>query len=249
VPVVQAVLASSSSPSSTLAKSKISQREFLLARAFLKGLNGNVQNTYLILAVTAWLRAMTKAHDPYWKSLSRLSAAAAGARLAAHLTAKSKAGKYQSEYKALIRRARSKIATGQGMADQAHDFILSIEKSHYDKKHYGYVEAAEGHNKTVKDIDEDTGKVIFRTVWVPPVYGQNPLYDAYAALTNHPNIPDKWWITTSKTVKVKVIPPRPHQPRSLTHVLPQPNYIQPYQAQSFYEAKPHYGDNLLLDPD
>ncbi len=31
--------------------------------------------------------------------------------------------------------------------------------------------------------------------------------------------------------------------------MPVPNYIQPYAAFNFYEAKPHYGDHVLLDPD
>jgi len=227
---------------------KITRREFDIARSFISRLKGNVQNTYLILAVIAWLRAMNKAHDKYWKSLSRLSGREAGARLAQHLRNKASAGKYAAEYKRVLTVVARKSATANGMADVAASFILGITKSHYDSKHYGYVEA--------KDAE---------TVWVPPhvtingfyvpgaweyhpaVAGKNPLFDAYAALTNKPNIPDKWWITVTKTTKTKVIPPRPHQPRSLMHVLPQPDYIQPYAAANFYDAKPHYGDNILLD--
>jgi hypothetical protein len=232
-------------------KPKISQREFLLARAFLRGLKGNQQNTYLILAAVAWLRAMNKAHDPYWKSLSRLSAAAAGAALAKHLLAKAHAGKYKAEYVAIIKRLRQQLKQGNAMAAQAADFILGIEKSHYDKNHYGWVNAADGHWTKVRDYDDSSNRIIWRDVWVPPVAGKNPLFDAYASLTNHPNIPDKWWITTTHTTTTKttVTPPRPHQPRALLHVLPVPDYIQPYQRQRWYDEKPHYGDNVLLDPD
>lgn len=230
-------------------KPKITRREFLLARGFLNGLKGNSQNTYLILAVVAWMRAMGKAHDPYWKSLSRLAPSLAGARLARHLAAKAASGKYKAEYKAIISRLREQHAKGTAMANQAKDFILGIVKSHYDKKHYGYKPYVEGHYVTTYEyVPGSSGNpIVEKTVWVPEQQGANPLYNAWAALTNSPNIPDSWWITVTKTTKTKVIPPRPHQPRSLLHAQPQRDYIQPYQAQRWYDAKPHYGDNVLLD--
>jgi hypothetical protein len=230
-------------------KPKITKREFLLARAFLKGLHGNVQNTYLLLAVVAWLRAMNKAHDPYWKSLARYSAASAGQRLANKLLSKASKGQYKNEYKAVVTRLRGKFSKSNAMASQAADFILGMENTHWDKNHYGYVAHKDGHYIKVKDYD-DSG-VVWHNVWVPETPAKNPLWDAYAALTNSPNIPNSWWVTTTKqtVTQTKVIPPRPHQPRSLMHVLPRPEYIQPYAATNFYDAKPHYGDNLLLDPD
>jgi hypothetical protein len=82
---------------------------------------------------------------------------------------------------------------------------------------------------------------------VPEQAEVDPMRDAWAALTNNPNIPASWYVDTVITKHARTIPPRPSQPRSLMHVLPRVPYIQPYEAQRFYDAKPHYGDNLLLD--
>lgn len=230
-------------------KPKITKREFLIAQAFLKGAGGNKQNTYLILAVVAWLRAMNKSHDPYWKSLKNLTAGAVGARLAKRLLNKAKAGVGKADYKAIIKRLREQHKTGNGMASQAADFILGISKSKWDKNNYGYVPAKDGHW-----AKEWVGVGLwgyYKDVWVPATETKNPLFEAYAALTNNPNIPNSWWIITTPvtTTKTTVIPPRPQQPRSLLHVRPERDYIEPYAVSRWYEAKPHYGDNVLLDPD
>lgn len=229
-----------------MAKPKIKQREFLIARAFLKRLGGNPQNTYLILAIVAWTRAMAKAHDSFWKGLSNLSASSAGIKLAGRILKKAGSGASKGVYKALITRLRERHTRDDAMASQASDFLLSIEKSDLDKHHYGYIEAVDGHWET-KWVYYGGGMPVQQTVWVPPVTGKNPLWDAYAALTNKPGIPKSWWVETTQTVKKTVVPPRPSQPRALLHVLPAPDYIQPYASQRFYDEKPHYGSNILLD--
>lgn len=234
-----------------MAKAKITHREFLLARAFLKKVGANVQNTYLLLAIVAWTRAMGKAHDPFWNGLRNASAASAGTRLAQNLINKSKVSKYAAEYKAILYRMRQQLggtsAKAQAaMAAQAVDVLLGINKSHYDSKHYGYHEATDGHLVT-KWVYSGRGYPEQVTTWVPATAFADPLTASWAALTNHPNIPDSWWVTTTKTTTVRHVPARPHQPRSLQHVQPRADYIQPYAAVTFYDAKPHYGSNLLLD--
>lgn len=234
-----------------MSKPKITHREFLIARAFLKRIGGNVQNTYLLLAIVAWTRAMGKAHDAFWSSLKHASASAAGERLAKRLLAKAGAGKYAGEYKAIIKRLRQQLGgsskkAGAAQASQAADFLLGIERSHYDKSHYGKQDFVAGHYVTTSR-PLPNGTTQYETVWVPDVAAADPLWDAYAKLTDHPGIPDSWWVTTTHTTITKTEPPRPHQPRSLLHVLPSVGYIQPYAASIFYSAKPHYGDNLLLD--
>jgi hypothetical protein len=227
-----------------VSKPKVTQREVRLARSFLKAIGGSQTNTYLLLAVIAWQRAMAKAHDAFWKSLARYTASAAGFRLAQKLKARVKADGHH--YVGVLQALRRAAKGDSALARQAVDFILALDKSKWDKKHYGYVPYVAGHYVTTW---EDTGRGYPEqvSVWVPDQQENNPLAVAWAALTNNPGIPAAWYTDTVTTKKTRTIPPRPSQPRSLMHVLPRVAYIQPYEAQRFYDAKPHYGDNLLID--
>jgi hypothetical protein len=227
-----------------VSKPKVTQREVRLARSFLRAIGGSQTNTYLLLAVIAWQRAMGKAHDAFWKSLARYSASAAGIRLAAKLKSRVAADKHH--YVGVLQALRRASKGDSALARQAVDFILALDKSKWDKKHYGYTPFVAGHEETYTTYGPH-GSSQTNTVWVPDQQENNPLALAWAALTNNPGIPAAWYTDTVTTKKTRTIPPRPSQPRSLMHVLPRVPYIQPYEAQRFYDAKPHYGDNLLID--
>src|SRR5689334_9815917 len=120
-----------------MAKPKVTEKEVRAARAFLHYLHGNESNTYLLLAVISWLRALTKAHDPFWKQLGRLSASAQGIALAKKLAARVKADPHN--YGAIIKRLQTQERKASGLVDQAKDFMLSIEKSPWARgTYYGY---------------------------------------------------------------------------------------------------------------
>jgi hypothetical protein len=215
-----------------------SEREVRLARSFIKAIGGNATNGYLLLAVIAWQRAMTKSHDTFYKSLSKYTAVRAGQLLAARLKRKTQldAKHYQGILASLRRHATGSVAT----VKQARDFMLTIQLSEWDKKHYGYkAEVAEGYWKTVMTPLGWPAKV-----WVPPQPEYNPLAIVWAKLTGH-NIPKQYFV--DKVITQTVTPPKepPRQPRSLVHVNPPPDYIQPYGARVFYEARPHLGTYVL----
>lgn len=222
-----------------MSKVVVTEREVRLARAFLAALGGNQTSGYLLLAIVAWQRLMKKARDPYWKKLAGLSAQAAGRALAAHL--KALAAKHPSQYQGLMAALRRKPGSASGQLEQAKSFMLIIEKSGYDAKHYGYQPPDEGHWLT-RDLPNGTQE----TIWVPPYPGVDPMLVQWAALTGHP-IPPKWFQDTYRPPqpKPRPTPVYPHQPRSLQHVLPQPDYILPYAAEHFYNERPHLGNNIL----
>jgi hypothetical protein len=219
-----------------------SEREVRLARSFIKATGGNATNGYLLLAVIAWQRAMTRSHDTFYKSLSKYAAVQAGQLLAARLKRKTQldAKHYQGILASLRRHASGDVAT----VKQARDFMLSIQLSEWDKEHYGYkAEVREGYWKKVwTEVD---GKGYFKDTWFPPTPEYNPLAIIWQKMTGH-NIPKQYFVDKGVTViQPKAKPPPPRQPRSLIHVLPKPDYIQPYGARTFYEARPHLGQYVL----
>lgn len=157
-----------------MAKPKVTEREVRAARAFLHQLGGNEQNTYLLLAVISWLRALVKSHDPYWAQLRNKTAAYAGAALAKKLLARVKADPHN--YGAIIKRLRSQERKDAGMVDQAKDFMLAIEKSPWARgTYYAYKAAVDGHWETQQTGEKDDGRPIYSTVWVPPSPENDPL--------------------------------------------------------------------------
>jgi len=225
-----------------VAKPKATEREVRLARSFLKSIGGNQTNTYLLLAVIAWLRAMSKEHDPFFKTLSHYSAYAAGAKLAAKL--KARVSNDKRNYTGVLASLRRAAKGDTALATQAVDFILAIEGSKWSRSHYGYLPYVEGHYATTTEWKYGYG-LVTKTTYVPTQYESDPLRQAWAKLTNHPNIPNAWYTDTVTTKQAKVVPPRPSQPRSLLHLRPTTDYIQPYASRRFYESKPHSGDTVL----
>lgn len=231
-----------------MAKSFFSEREVRLARSFIHAIGGNEKNGYLLLAVIAWQRAMSKGHETFWKSLSKYSAFRAGQLLAAKL--KRKAQLDHKSYGSILTALR-RGGKDSGYADQARDFLRALSLSKWDKDHYGYKAYAQGHwdHKQVWHQTSASGSGYWedKWTWVPEQQEEDPLQVLWAKLTGH-NIPKKYFVDTVKTPATKTPKPDPHrQPRSLTHVLPTPDYIGPYAARTFYEARPHLGANVLPD--
>jgi hypothetical protein len=218
-----------------------SEREVRLARSFIKAIHGNEKNGYLLLAVIAWQRAMTKSHDSFWKTLTKYTAFRAGQLLAAKLLARSRIA--PNQYKGLLATLKRAPGAQAGQVTQARDFMLVIEQSSWDKDHYGYKPYAEGHWQDVISYGPH-GAYQVHTVWVPEQQEVDPLAIIWSKLTGH-NIPKQYFIDKVTMATPKPRPEPPRQPRSLVHVLPQPDYIGPYSARSFYEARPHLGDNVL----
>lgn len=216
----------------------VTEREVRLARAFLHAMQADETNGYLLLAIIAWGRAMTLAKDPFWKSLVHATAQYAGQALAKRLRAKMHA--HPSEYKGLNALLKRRGSKQESQVEVAQGFLLVLETSNYDKKHYGYVEGKDGYYTTV--YEPSSGQTKY--VWVPPIMAEDPLAKAWQSITGHP-IPPAWFNDPSQATKVIPPVPRPSQPRSLRHVLPQPNYIQPYAVQKFYDERPHGTDYVL----
>jgi hypothetical protein len=222
-----------------------SEREVRLARSFIKAIGGNASNGYLLLAVIAWQRAMTKSRDTFWKSLSRYSSVAAGQRLAARL--KTRSMQDSKHYRGVLASLR-RGGKASGFVEQARDFMLSVQLSAWDRKHYGYKPYEAGYWEEYTVWEYGRGLVTKRR-WIEEQKEYDPLAVIWSKLTGH-NIPKRYFI--DRTVTRTVTPPKPkreppRQPRSLVHVLPTPDYIGPYSARAFYDARPHLGSFLLPD--
>lgn len=226
-----------------MSKPFFSEREVRLARSFLKAIHGNEANGYLLLAVIAWQRAMTKGHETFFKSLLKYSAFTAGKLLAKKLLARTQLTPKQ--FAGILAALRRPAKGSANQITQARDFMLGVEQSSWDPKHYGYVSYVPGHWED-KWVDTGRGYPEKKTVWVPEVQEVDPLAIIWSKLTGH-NIPKAYFIDRAgQTVKPpQVVKEPPRQPRSLAHVLPAPDYIGPYAARTFYEARPHLGANIL----
>lgn len=219
-------------------KPVVTEREVRLARAFLHALGANETSGYLLLAIIAWSRAMTQAKDPYWKTLYGLAPAKAGSTLAAHLKGLINAA--PAQYTGLLAALRRRPETSNDQVAQARDFLLIIQTSNYDAKHYGYKPYVAGHWGVV-GYKERGGEPIYG--WIPDQNENDPLAVVWGGLTGHP-IPPKWFTDVVKPA-VNKAPQPPAQPRSLMHVRPDPHYINPYAAVHFYDERPHSGSFIL----
>lgn len=226
-----------------MAKPKVTEREVRFARSFLKNIGGNQANGYLLLAVIAWLRTGLRMHDKFMVTLKKYSANEAGRRLAAKLRARIKA--HPIEYKGLLKRIHGAPKGDVGQYTQAKDFLMSLALSSWDKGHYGYQPAVPEHI-----VRRELPNGSFETITVPAVAERPPKFLALFDSLLGVKIPDKWFVDTIQpahtVTKVKKQPPS--QPRSLLHAFPAPQYIMPYAARIFYDAKPHIG-NYVLPPD
>lgn len=222
-------------------KPKVTEREVRMARAFLAAIGGNQSNGYLLLAVIAWARAMRRGHDSFWRGLRRFTPQQAGARLAAHLRARLSGRQERGVLRALRDRSAS---AGQGQL-----FLTRLARSDYDRHHYGFVAHKDSYMETkVTWIYDGGGAPRKHTeyIWHAEVVGQNPLVDSWRTLFGA-HMKKSWFADTIvKTTPARTVVKRyPPQPRSLMHVQPKPDYIQPYAARIFYEARAHTDAYIL----
>lgn len=221
-----------------MAKSKVTEAEVRFARSFLKALKGNESNGYLLLAVIAWMRSESGqryiGNNPFnlrpgndiaqWQIGIRKGPVGyfavfknleAGA--AATAARLMKAGFDYRGYGPAVAAARRGTGSDKGI-QQAIDFLTAIAMSKWSSSHYGAADGNVVNNKLIK-------------VW--------------AGLTGTP-IPKEWFKDTTKPPPPpKPKPPPFRQPRSLYHTIPRPDYLSPYGARSFYDARPHQGDFIL----
>ena len=239
-------------------KPKVSAKETAFAESFLKyaGVKDPRANVYLILAVIAWMRqesgglSRVIGNNPFnirsspfaigyrqtrngngrfaiFKNLD------AGARAAvALLKSDGKDGwrGYGLILRAAVRSAGNKEADKQG---QAIDFLNAIALSKWDAAHYGTQHKVTSY--TIVNGKKRPGST--KKVW----YTGN-------AFTQHNHLVQVWAALTGATInfpapKVKQEPPpqppkpKPVQLEGRLYAFPIPEYIQPYEAFGWYEAR------------
>lgn len=214
---------------------KLTEREVRFARSFLHYAKANEQNTYLLLAVIAWMRQESGqtylGNNPF---NIRNSVYASGYRqtrngnghfaifatldAAAHATVAFLISNATFGHYGPILAAMRRGTGGDKGVTQALDFLTAIAVSKWDASHYG---AADGNAQN------------------------NHLVRVWAGLTGA-KIPASWYKDTKKVVHKHVIP---RQPRSLAHTMPTVEYISPYGAARFYDAVKHFGQFILPQED
>lgn len=244
-----------------MAKPKVTEREVRFARSFIKYVKGNQQNTYLLLAVIAWVRAEVGVdfrfmrgnnpfnirRSPYASGVVYTNGNGTFAKfksldVAARATvAFLKSNASFGNYGPILAAMRRGDGTDADNARAGYDMLMAVAVSKWSAGHYGYRPATQGHYAT-RELPNGTTE----TYWVPGKPEKPPsLIGIWQGLLGT-TIPTSWYQDTVKQVK-KVI--RPRQPRSLSHVLPPPAYIQPYAASAFYHDRPHMGQYVLQNID
>lgn len=201
----------------------LTERQVRFARAFLHAIHANESNGYLILAVVAWLK-LDKDVQHFYHFGSYTAGAQALARVLLYNPRRRQKG-YRAVVAALRgsrkdqKNEKGKVIAGSGNALQARDFLTALAMSKFERSHYG---SADGNELT------------------------NLLMKKWYHLTGGAPIPDAWFIDYVKTKQpAKAAKEPPRQPRSLVHVLPKPDYLQPYAARIFYEERPHENTFVL----
>lgn len=201
----------------------VTEKQVRFAREFLRAINGNQNNGYLLLAVIAWLKLDKDVRHFFGFSDYKAGARALARVLLFNPNAKKKG--YRTIVAALRgsrkdqRDENGKLIAGSGAALQARDFLAALAVSRFSKSHYGSIDGNEATNRLIKK-------------WVH--------------LTTGKALPDQWFIdtiTVKRPPKQKKEPPR--QPRATLNVMPRPEYLQPYAARSFYEDRPHEAEYIL----
>jgi hypothetical protein len=215
---------------------KVKQFELRFAQLFLRALHANERNSYLILAVVAWLRSESGtnyignnplnlrpgADDARYRSgvrktlngngyFSVYSSLEKAAKASANRILR--AGNDYRGYGLIVRAAQRKAGTSTASEQgQAIDFLTALALSKWDAGHYGT-----GKNVRPETYDGRKNKLI--KVWAG-LTGQS------FTLPQDPPKPAK--------KKKKAIP---RQPRATVHENIEYNYLKPYAAFQFYEER------------
>lgn len=201
--------------------------EVKFAIALLKDLHANVNNFYLLLAIIAWTRDTSGTswigNNPLkinsGKRYSSLTAAAAAT------ARKIMAG--TGWYKTLLAAARRTPRAEAAKQTQATDFLTALAFSDWDAKHYGVIKAGP-YQGWMLDVDHPE---------------KNRLLPILEHLSHYPvSIPG----TPSPPPPPPPVP-KPLPPPIKVHDLPthiRTDYIDPYEAKGFYEAR-HKPDPII----
>lgn len=212
--------------------------EVRFAYQLLRYLGGNVSNSYLILAIIAWVRRESGQNYIGNNPLNiRYSRFASGYRFTstngrfAKFSSLQMAAKASAEflkqrgygYEAVVKRLREQMPSGlskkkqeEWLVEQAIDFMWNIALSKWSATHYGL-----GRNPNKNMTREEMLAV-------------NKLVPIWASMTG-----TKWSIPKDAEPQPKKPKPLPYpkQPRTLEHAVPKRPYLDPYEASKFYEAR------------
>lgn len=218
---------------------KPSKTEIKFAYELLRYLHANVNNTYLLLAIIAWVRresgqtyignnplnirpgadikyrvGIRHSKHGYFSIYKNLTDAA---KASAHLLMSQP---HWAGYYLIVNAAqRDSGETPKQQQEQAMDFLDAIALSKWSATHYGTTGVASTYERS-----------------------SNKLIAIWAGLTGHP-------ITLPETpVKAKAKVPEPKQPRGFVNDFVTRDYIQPYAAFSFYESRVKAPDDNPGDP-
>ena len=215
-------------------QAKLKEKEVRWARAFLHALHGNEQNGYLLFAIIAWMRGEA---GP-WSKNNPLGLKA-GNRLmsfpsytaSAQYAAKRLLAKGKDDYRLIVRKLQATPVKEALQIEQARNFLYSLALSSWDPQHYGMLQQVYDYNIHA-----------YRTSLDPAAVDKNRLLAIWYALTGT-HIPKDWFVDQVRTAPAKK---RPSQPDSHAGGVPRAEYLDPYAAQRFYEARRHAADDLLV---
>lgn len=228
-----------------MAQPKTTPAEVAFALSLLKflGVRDPQANAYLVLAVVAWMREASGGkpyvgnnplnvppgtHDAAWRIGQRVTKSRydarygetintyasiyrtmeQGARAAAAFLKNGESG-FALVVKAATRSAGSAAAAQQQVAI---DFLNAIALSRWDAAHYGV--------KAGMSSDELTATNRLVALW-SGLLGQPVVFPGQATANKPPPVPK----------------PKPRQQPAKVYITPEPEYIQPYAAFSFYEER------------
>lgn len=207
-----------------MAKRRLSRREVELAKMFLRAVGAKANNGQLILAVAAWVHVN-------WKGLRNVRgnnpfmvrAGIAGASKYGQGTFLYK-GVYYVKYRSVAQAVKGaayifKVSQGNQFLPgvyaalralrkgRAVDFLAGLALTDWSATHYGLSE---------QDLKDNVGTTV------------NPLLKAFSSST---------YILPAVVVPPPKRPPAPKPPRAMTNDIPRRDYIEPYHALHWYEAR------------
>lgn len=195
-------------------------QELKFAYRLLLKLHGQVNNTYLLLAIIAWVRESNNVKRMYWSSESALNAAVAS-------TVKLLSTKAYADVLSAIRHAPKGdfdtngdgvVDLGSGAQQQVLDFFYALFRTPWATKQYGFF-----------------GALILQVA--PLALYSSTLYKRWSDLLGHVIKMPADTIPQPKPPPLPKPPPRPSGVRARLHTVPGHDYITPYGARDFYDQR------------
>lgn len=223
-----------------MAYRKPTNNEIKFGYRMLMYMKANLNNTYLLLAVISWIRNESGSNWIGWNPLNIRPGADAKYRIGIR---KGRVG-YFSVYGSLDAgaRASAQLITGLNYYNQMEAAAKRDPGKDYDVNKDGKIDAGSADQKQAIDFLW----ALVTSKWSAGHYGlkgaqlldpfyitKTTLYEVWVGLSGTTG-----WKMPEDTVKDPYKPPpAPNQPRSLKHVLPERDYIEPYAAFTWYESR------------